>query len=208
MSNYYSMKQLVSMIDTELKQGQKAHRTTLTDSMRLAKEAEIIAWVNQALGELLEYNKGSFYYRVLDFTPLADSTVLELPFFFRRLDKIKMDNTWYDVGMPTDDAAAFHYLGGRKIMGNKKSFTKDNTILLQGYVSPDNVVDTESFIDFPPSFIRLLLLQVLLYFAARDNRKKELYYAQYRLLLSTYKKASANVAAHGKTKSKINFGGN
>ena len=206
MSNYYNVKEFFTLMDTELKQNENNHRTTINDSMRLAKEAEIISWLNQALGELLEYNKGSFYYRVLDYTILANADSIELPFFMRRMDKLKMGDKWYNISMPTDDDADYYYMGGRKIVGNKQSFTKDTTILIKGYVSPDKVVDENSYIDFPPTFIRLLLLQVLLYFSGRDDRKKTIWYAQYKLLLNTYKKTSATVTSHGKTDTKIRFG--
>lgn len=206
MNNYYNVKKFFTLMDTEIKQNENSHRTTINDSMRLAKEAEIIDWLNLALSELFEYNKGSFYHRVINYTVISSANSIEIPFYMRRIDKLKMGDKWYNVSMSTDTDVDFWYMGGRQIVGNKQSFTKDSVISLNGYVSPDIVVDENSYIDFPPTFMRLLLLQVLLYFSGRDNRKKEIWYAQYKLLLNTYKKTSATVTSHGKTDTKIRFG--
>lgn len=205
MSYYYKVSDFVSLVDEELKQAENAHRTTLADSMRLAKEQEIINWINQALGELLEYNKG-FYYRVLGYTPLADTKTIEIPFFIRRLDRVYHSSTWYNVSFYGDDDCKIWFDGGRKITGNGITFGGNNELLFQGIQSPDRVIDEDSTIDFPPTYIRLLLLQVLLYFSGRDNRKKEIWFAQYQLLLRTYKGTSSNVSAHGKTKAPFRFG--
>lgn len=205
MSNYYTVDEFINLIDEELKQTENNHRTTINDSMRLAKQAEIINWLNQALGELLEYNKG-FYFRVNTYTPSADTSTINIPFFMRRLDKVMYSGKWYNVSFYGDSDAKIWYEGGRTIVGNGIVFAGGTPLMFKGIHSPDRVTDLSSIIDFPPTFIRLLVLQVLLYFSARDNRKKELWFAQYQLLLRNYKGSSMNVAAHGKTESPVSFG--
>lgn len=205
MSNYVTVSEFITMIDYELKQYENQHRTTVNDSMRLSKEAETIQWINQALGELLEHNKG-FYYRIKGYTPSADTATIELPYFIRRLDKIYVNSEWHNVSYYGDDNFEVWYDGGRTIRGNGITFPKDVEVMLRGIQSPDKVIDTNSVIDFPPSYIRLLLLQVLLYFSGRDNRKKEIWFAQYQLLLLTYKRTSTNVGVHGSTTAPFGFG--
>jgi hypothetical protein len=124
----------------------------------------------------------------------------------RRLDKVFYNNSWYNISFYGDTDSKIWYDGGRSIRGNGIIFGGGVELLFRGVLSPDRVVDTNSVLDFPPTFIRLLLLQVLLYFSARDNRRKELWFAQYQYLLRTYKGSSSNVGAHGKSVSPISFG--
>ena len=203
--NYYTFKKFMALIDSECKQDENTHRVAVADSMRIIKEAEAIAWTNQALGALLEHNP-TFYYSVIPFTPTVTSSVLTIPFFIRRLDRLKFSDVWYNVQYHTNTDAKFWWDGKRKITAREDVFTKDVEVVLQGIISPEEVIDEDSIIDFPPENIRLLLLQVLLYWAGRDNTRREIWFYQYNEALKNYKNSYSIVSTANEVNPRVGFG--
>ena len=200
----YSVKKFIGLVDRELKQNENSHRTKIDDSMRKAKEQEIINWLNQALNEFSIMNE-MHWYGVKSYYPTVSSTTLELPYYLKRLDKLFINDKWYNVGYHTTTNSDIYWEGGNFVRGNKVSFIKDQEIKLMGIFYPDEVIDENSTIDFPVEFIRLLVLKVLIYESSRTNKRTDLWFSQMRTLERQFKQSASNVNASSTVKPLVGF---
>lgn len=200
-----TFKEFMSLVDSELRQGETLTRAVIPDSYRLARESEVKEWINQSIGPMMVINS-AFWERIIEFTPMENSAYIEVPYHIRKLKRIYSDGVWHHIFHSTNQEACFWWEGGRKITANKGSFVAGGTIKLDGTLRRDKIIDDNSEIDFPDDHLRLLLLSVLLKRSSRDEHKKALWYAERQELLVIFKADIGQVEAISTTEPIIGFG--
>ena len=201
----YTYEQFKTFIDNELKQNTNASRAAVADSYRIAKDAEIKAWIDQSIGLLMGINH-SFWSRVIDFTVPVESTKIEIPYHVKTAKKIKYNDCWYSVMSPMIDSAKFWWNGGNIIEANNFTLSEGTVLKISGVMRSSQVIDDNSVIDFPPECIRALVLLVLLNAAGRDERKKSVWFSQFQMAVEIFRKYQDRVASVSETTPTVGFG--
>jgi len=199
---------LLTLLDYELKQDDSGHITSQADNYRIAKEAELIAWTNQSLKQMVGWNPTQWRTQIA-FTPAITSTKMTIPRYFKELYKIRIgDEEWQKIYYATVDDAdgTYRWFGKNEIEKTNGNFEASTEIKLYGVFYPDIVVDVNSEIDVRPEDERLLILSILLKANGRDNQKSEIWYYEQQGLIKEYKASTAYVRPTGKYKPGIRFG--
>jgi len=196
------------IIDREVKQNINDHIVASPDSLHIVKSDQLKDWVNQALQELCELNEMQWY-SVLPFTPATTSDSVNMPFYMKRIDKIYDGNTWksiYFLNADDDTAKDIVWDGDRQLTSTDGSFVKDVELKVIGIKYPEKVENDNSLIDIEDAYTRVLILNILMKWAARDNIPKQFWWAEYNRRLRSFEKANAPINARGLKKSPITFG--
>jgi hypothetical protein len=191
----WTFKSFMSQVDSLLKQGENQDNQTVDDSYRKFKQNEVRD-VN--LDILTEVND-SWYYQAMSYLPAEDGTSMNVPFFIKRLDRIYIDGDYHKVEFFGKQSSSIWWDGKRTITGNGISFSKDQRIVLLGIFHPEEVTDLNSIIDFPPSYMKLLLYKCLVDYADRDNLNKIGWQEKAALLERNYVGYTSPISVQGET---------
>ncbi len=207
----YTFREFLDMIDRELKQKRLDNLTTIRDAQRLAKQTEVAQWANQSLNYLSAINE-SFWRGTQEFIPETSSPSIDLPFYWKRLDTIFINNIPYKVGIYSDLRHTYYHKHGHILCSRHGSFAAGVPIVFSGIFRPILLPtsgaeeDLEAIVDIDPDWINLLKLHVLVKYGGRENMQTNIWYGQYREELETFRRASPPVSGTYTWRNKILWG--
>jgi hypothetical protein len=194
-------KELMGIIDSELKAKPISSVRSIPDTGRPATQSQVAKWTNLALGTLSSMND-LFWKRIESFTPATTTNYLEVPFFWKRLERITISGMDYLVGTKGDLTRTYYTDGDNIVRCRTGSFSAGVEIFLTGVFRPSKVKDCgekpvdstlvaqweidvaeslESRVDFPEDHLECLKLKILLSYAGREKQNMTQWYAQYNM---------------------------
>jgi hypothetical protein len=209
--SFIKFSEFMDMIDRELKQKRQDNVVTSRDAARLAKQVEVAHWANQALGFLSGVND-SFWRHNQEYTPDFTSNKITLPFFWKRLDTIVINDTPYKVGLLTDLRYSIYSDMNNVLVRRGGTFDEGVPITFIGIFRPNRLPtngtdeDLEAYIDIDPDWINLLKLSVLIKYSGKMQIPNPLWYGQYKDELEEFRKSGPAISVTHTWRNKIFWG--
>ena len=232
----YTFGVFVDMIDEELKQKEYGHITSISNNLKNAKYEQIIDWTNQGLARLSSANPEFWTRLVTATpttgVDLSDDG-WDVPDEWRRLQTVIIDEAKYKVGIYVDSDADIYKVRNNIIQKRDTGFESGKEVKLWGIFKPTKILRIQEAIDYldvtdpggaphteaeakiyidslevdiDETYIRPLILSVLLKYAARENMKTEIWFAAYQDELAQFRRAEPPVNTIGIYKNEIPFG--
>jgi len=182
---FYTFKQFMEIIDDELKQNRNSSIVTIADNGRLASQATIARWVNASLGELSAMNPAMWYREYQYVVPTASNRI-KIPFYWKELHSIFVNEYPKLIGLRTDTNAEIYSENGCEIIYKSGQFITSDTVILTGIFRPRQLptegiaTDLSEAVDIDPDYINTLKLEVLIKYSAQNNIPNPLWYGQLR----------------------------
>lgn len=208
---FVKFSEFMDMIDREVGQKAQDNVALVRDAARLAKQVQVAQWVNQSLGYLSSVND-AFWRHNHEYIPDITSSKLTLPFFWKQLHTILINNVSYKVGLLNDLRHSFYSDQNNVIVRRSGEFEAGTAITFCGVFRPNALPtngtddDLEAFIDIDPDWINLLKLSVLIKYGAHKEMPNPLWYGQYKEELKQFSQASPVIVATQTWRNKVLWG--
>jgi len=222
-------KELLDIIDSELKAKPISSVRSVPDTGRPATQSQIIKWTNLALGTLSSMNE-LFWKRIESHTPTITTDYIEVPFFWKKLERITISGMDYVIGTKSDLQRTYYTDGDSIIRCRTGSFSAGTEVFFTGIFRPQKIKDCgekpvdstlvaaweldvaeslECVVDFPEDHIECLKLKILLSYAGREKENMTQWYSQYNMAktgaLAVFVNAEPPIPVVGRFRNPIAF---
>jgi len=213
----YTFRRFINIIDHQLKQNSRAGVYSVPDKGRLARQNQIAMWVNFQLNHLNSINP-LFWQKIVEYTVPNDTDIIELPLFYKRINGIFINKTFYQVGKYGDHHRRYVAMDDYRIKAYDGSeFLAGDVLNIDGVFKPEQLIENASTdvereaaldanIDMPENYINLLTYGVCLDYAAREKENFPQMFYSYRELLGRFEGDVPTTNAQGRFSTKHPFG--